>query len=117
MAQTPGIARVSWNQAKIAVEKGATYKGAGSKANPVILGTEVNHSFEFQPGSLKATTALKKGQRFLDLYQAGPGELIVQLDTGQVFTHPDAVLTERPEMSTDGGKVPLEWFFGEGTER
>ncbi|MBW6402032.1 phage tail tube protein [Roseomonas sp. HJA6] len=117
MAQTPGILRITWNRANIAVEKGATYKPAGNKANPVVLGTEVNHSFEFQQGSLKATTALKKGQRFLDLYQPGPGELIVRLDTGHVFSHPDAVLMERPEMNSEGGKVALEWFFGEGMEQ
>lgn len=117
MAQTPGIMRVRWNGANIPVEKGATYKAAGNKANPVVLGTEINYSYEFQQGSAKATTALKRGQRFLELYQAGPGELIVTLDTGQVFAHPDAVLTERPEMNTDGGKVPLEWFFGAGTEQ
>jgi hypothetical protein len=106
-----------WNSANVPVEKGATYKPAGMKANPVLLGTEVNHSMEFQQGSAKATTALKRGQRFTELYRAGPGELIVTLDTGQQFTHPDAVLMESPEMNSDGGKVPLEWFFGAGTER
>lgn len=117
MAQVPGIVSVAWNRANIPMEKGVTFKPAGDKANPVILGREVNHSVEFQQGTLKGTTALKKGQRFLSLYVPGPGELRIKLDTGQQFAYPDAVLVERPEMNGDGGKIPLEWFFGEGTEQ
>ena len=117
MAQTPGIVSIRWNRANLPVEKGATYKPAGRKANPVITGTEVNHSFEYQQGTAKGTTVLKKGQKFTALYVPGPGELIVRLDTGQQFAHPDAVLVETPEMKSDGGKISLEWFFGAGTEQ
>lgn len=117
MAQTPGIMTASWNGANISLEKGATYKPAGRKANPVVTGTEVHHSFEFQQGTAKGTTVLKKGQKFTSLYVPGPGELRVTLDTGQRFSHPDAVLVETPEMNSDGGKIPLEWFFGTGTEQ
>jgi len=117
MAQVPGIVRIRWNGANLPVEKGATYKAAGAKMNRQPLGTEVNYSAEFMPGEAKATTALKRGQRFTDLYRAGPGELLVTLDTGQVFSHADAVLEETPELNTEGGKVPLTWFFGPGTEQ
>jgi len=117
MAQTPGIVSVAWNRANIAMEKGVNFKPAGKKANPIIVGTEVHYSFEFQQGTLKGTTVLKKGQKFTALYVPGPGELRVKLDTGQQFSYPDAVLVETPEMNGDGGKIPLEWFFGEGTEQ
>lgn len=118
MAATLGIIRLRWNGATIAVEKGAKYKPAGRKANPVVLGTEVNHAYEFQNGTAKGTTALKRGQRFTELYAPGAGELQVHCDTGQVFTHPDAVLEETPEMTSgEGGKLELSWFFGTGTEQ
>jgi hypothetical protein len=115
MAQTPGIMFARWGSANIPLEKGATYKAAGLKANPVNIGRETNHSMEYQEGRAKGTTVLKKGQRFTDLYQTGENELILTLDTGQVFTH-QAILTETPELNSDGGKVPLEWFFGPGKE-
>ena len=115
--QTPGIVRVRWNNANLPMEKGAKYKPAGRKANQVVLGEEVNFSYEFQAGEFSGTSALKRGQRFTDLYVPGPGELQGHLDPGQVFTHPDAVLEETPEMNSDGGKIELKWFFGRGTEQ
>ena len=118
MARTLGIIRMRWNGVNIPVEKGATYKPAGRKANAVVLGTEVNHAFEFQAGAAKGKTALKAGQRFTDLYAAGEGELQVTCDSGQRFTHVDAVLEETPEMTSgQGGEIELSWFFGPGTEQ
>lgn len=113
MAQSVGIIDIVWNGRKIPVEKGAKYKPGGLKANRVVQGRQVHHAYEFKEGEATGTTALLRGQRFTELYAPGPGTLQVLLDTGQCYTHPDAVLEETPEMTGgEGGKIELKFFFG-----
>ena len=59
---------------------------------------------------VSATTHLKRGQRFTDLYSVDEGELQVICDTGQTYVFTDAFLTERPEMTSgEGGKIEMKW--------
>lgn len=112
MSQAVGIIDIVWNGARIAVEKGATFKLPGTKNNTVTYGRGAVRSQEFTAGHAKCTTVLLKGQK-VAIYTADEGELQIQLDTGQTIVSYDAwLLDPNPEITGgEGGKVSLEWNF------
>lgn len=117
MTQVVGIVDIVWQGKNIPVEKGAKYKPSAIKNNPVEYGRKVGRAQEFKGGEATATTAFEKGQRLSDLYTCEEGELQVHLDTGQVYVHPDAFLSDVIEITGgEGGKVQLKWSFGPGEE-
>ncbi|MFN7001787.1 MAG: phage tail tube protein, partial [Elioraea tepidiphila] len=71
MAQTLGIVDVVWRGRRLPVEKGAKFKPGGLVSKPVVTGRRVDRAEEFQPGEVKATTVLLRGQRLADLYSTG----------------------------------------------
>ncbi|MBA4222229.1 MAG: hypothetical protein C0458_15990 [Methylobacterium sp.] len=117
MTQVLGIVDIVWQGRNIPVEKGAKLKLGGIMNKPVVYGRKVGRAQEFAGSEIEATTVLERGQKFKELYSVGEGELQVQCDTGQVFTWPDAFLTDQREMTGgEGGKVPLKWSGGEPEE-
>jgi len=117
MTQLVGIIDIVWRGVFVPVEKGAKYKPAAIKNNAMAYGRQVGRAQEFVPGEATATTHFAKGRRLKDLYTSEEGELQVHLDTGQVYVHPDAFLTEPIELTGgEGGKVELKWAFGPGEE-
>ena len=112
MAQAVGIIDIVWKGARIAVEKGATFKLPGEKNNTVVYGRGAARSQEYVAGHCKCTTILLKGQKVSDLYTSTEGELQIHCDTGQIIVSYDAWLLDRPEVTGgEGGKVALEWNF------
>lgn len=110
MPQLLGIVDVVWKGVKIPIEKGAKLKLGGIQNNAVIYGRQVGRAQEFVATEVSATTHLKRGQRFTDLYSVDEGELQVICDTGQTYVFTDAFLTERPEMTSgEGGKIEMKW--------
>ncbi len=108
-----GIVDISWKGQRIPVEKGAKLKLGGTKRNAVVQGRQVGFAEEFEASEITATTNLARGQKFLDLYAGGEGELQALCDTGQTYVWSDAFLTERPELTSgEGGKVELKWMAG-----
>lgn len=117
MTQVLGIVDIVWQGRNIPVEKGAKLKLGGIANAPVVYGRKVGRAQEFKPSEIEATTTLERGQHFKQLYQVGEGELQVQCDTGQIYTFPDAFLTDQREMTGgEGGKVPLKWSAGDYEE-
>lgn len=118
MAQTLGIAEISWRGKDVPVEKGSKLKLGGIKNNSVINGQTVSRAQEYEASEVSVTTSLYKDQRFRSMWTAEEGELIVRCDTGQTYTFPDAFLTDLPTMSADGsgGKIELKWAAGNWTE-
>lgn len=119
MAQTLGIVDIVWKGQKIPVEKGAKIRVGGLKQTAVTSGRRVDFAQEFQPTEVTATTTLRRGQRFADLYSLGEGELQVICDTGQTFIMSDAFLVDdRPEITGgEGGKIELKWSAGAPEEQ
>ncbi|GGG31012.1 hypothetical protein GCM10010964_18690 [Caldovatus sediminis] len=111
--QLLGIVDIVWQGRRIPVEKGAKLKLGGLKNNAIPYGRQVGRAQEFEPSEITATTHLRRGQRFSDLYAVDEGELQVICDTGQTYVFADAFLTDRPEMTSgEGGKIELKWAAG-----
>lgn len=117
MAQTLGILDVTWQGRNLAVDKGAKFKLGGLKKTALIAGRQVHYANEFEASEITATIPLPRGQRLLDLYPTGTGELQIVCDTGQTYVFADAFLTNRPEATAgEGGKIELVWSAGEAEE-
>jgi len=117
MAQSVGIVEITWRGVNIPVEKGAKLKLGGIKNNPVIAGRGVSRAQEWVASEITATTPLFRQQRYSSLWDEGEGELIVQCDTRQSYTFPDAFLTDPPEITGgEGGKLELKWVGGQWSE-
>lgn len=118
MAQVLGVIDIVWKGTNIPVEKGAKLRLGGMKNNPVTYGRKVGRAQEFQGSEVTAKTHLEKGQSWRDIYHPGEGELQVHCDTGQVFTFPDAFLSDDipPMTGGGGGEIELKWSAGEWEE-
>lgn len=117
--QTLGIIDIIWNGVKIPVEKGTgSYTPGGMQNKPVVAGRQVFRSQEFVMSEAEITTVFKKGDSLLALVNPGvEGELQVQCDTGQTYTHSDAFIVDKPKITAgDGGKVVIKWNAGEPLE-
>lgn len=115
--QTLGIVDLVWRGEKLPIEKGGKYERGGLKNMPVIYGRQVGRSQEFVAGKVTATMPLERGRSLSALFASGEGELQVLCDTGQSYVHNDAFITNTPNHTGgDGGKVELEFAFGEGEE-
>lgn len=113
MAQVLGIVDIVWKGVNIPVEKGAKVKLGGLRNNPVIYGRRVDRAQEFVASEISATTALRRDQRYTDLFTVEEGELQVHCDTGQTFVFADAFMTDPPELTGgEGGKAELKWQAG-----
>jgi hypothetical protein len=114
VAKALGIVDIIWKGRTMQPEKGATYKPGGIKNNAVVGGRKVHHAAEFEAGEVKCTVPWLRDYRIEDFEPGEAGLLQVVCDTGQVFSHDDAFLTERPELkANEGGKVELKWAVGE----
>lgn len=108
--QTLGIVDIIWRGRAISVEKGAKIKVGGLKNNVVNYGRRTARAQEYEGSEVTATTALEKGQRYGNLWDAEEGELQVVCDNGQTFIIRDAFLTDHPEVTGgEGGKIELKW--------
>lgn len=118
MAQTIGLAQITWRGRQLPIEKGAKLKLGGLKNNVVINGQAAARSQEFEASEITATTSLYANQSMNSFWSAEEGELIVVCDTKQTFTFPDAFLTDVPTITADGqgGKIELKWSAGLWTE-
>ena len=119
MAQTLGVMKIVWRGVDYDVETGATYQRPGFDQKPVTTNSRKGHyAQEPVQGTCTATVPLMRGQRLSELTADGPGELQVHCDTGQIFVHPDAYRMGPPPQATggEGGKIQMQWGFGEGEE-
>lgn len=118
MAKVLGVVDILWRGVNIPVEAGASYKPAGMMQKPVTYGRRVGNAQEFAAGQCTAVTNLEQGQSLGELLARGEGELQVKCDTGQTFVHPDAFYSgDIPTVTgNEGGKISLQWAFGEGEE-
>lgn len=118
MAQVLGIVDIVWKGKNIPVEKGAKLRLGGMKNNPVTYGRKVGRAREFQGSEVTAKTHFEKGQRWGDLYDDGEGELQVHCDTGQIYTFPDAFLSDDIPSLTGGagGEIECKWSGGQYEE-
>ena len=117
MAQAVGIIDVIWRGRRLPVEKGAKFLLGGIKNAPVVYGRGVARSQEMVGGTLEFTTIFQRGQTYADLFSPEEGELQIHLDTGQIYTMPDAFQTERASVTGgEGGKVALKFEFGPNWE-
>ena len=116
MAASIGIIELWWKGTKYAVIKGASLKLPGVKNNDQPAGYELVRSQEFQAGSVRATVLIKAGMSLAALNAGAEAELQVKADTGQIWTFPDAFITENPELSDDGGKAPVVWHMSTYSE-
>ena len=117
MAQALGLVQITWNGVNIPVEKGSTFQNGGLQQKPVINGRQVDYANEYVAGKASATKRLLRGDRLLGIWTAGQGEVQFLCDTGQTYSHPAAFLTNTVNWTAgEGGKVKLEFAFGECTE-
>lgn len=111
MAQSVGILRIWWMGTQYDVIKGSSLRLAGARNVTQVAGYSAHRSQEFQPGEVKATPLLLRGQSLATFTPGAEGELQVQADTGQSWTIPDAFILDAPTMTDDGGKMPITWNF------
>ncbi|MDI4664716.1 phage tail tube protein [Xanthobacter autotrophicus] len=118
MPQVLGIINITWRGRRIDVEKGAKLKLGGLKNNVVVYGRKAGRAQEFVNSEITATTHLERGKSYRSLYDTEEGELVVECDTGQIYTFPDAFLMDGPPEMTggEGGKIELKWGAGEYEE-
>ena len=116
MAQSVGILRIWWKGVKYDCTKGSSIRLPTYQNVTQVAGDTAHRSENFQPGEVKATPLLLKGQSLAAFNPGSEGELQVQADTGQVWTFPDAFLLSAPTMTDDGGKMPVTWNSSTYTE-
>lgn len=116
MAQSVGILTIWWKGVKYDCAKGSSLRLPGMQNVTQVAGTTAHRSQQFQPGEVKATPLLLKGQSLAAFIPDDEGELQAQADTGQVWTLPDAFLLSAPTMTDDGGKMPVTWNCSTYTE-
>ncbi|GLK85686.1 phage tail tube protein [Ancylobacter defluvii] len=117
MAQSLGIIDIQWKGTKLDVEPGGKLLLGGMQNKGVTTGQKRKFAREFKESIITATRTFDRGMSASDLYDPDAGELQVHCDTGQIFTFPDAFMTERPELTAgDGGKAECKWEAGQYEE-
>jgi len=117
MAQGLGLISVIWNGVKIAVEKGGNFENGGLVKKATINGQQVDYANEMKAGKATVTKRLLRGEQLAGIFQGAQGELQLLCDTGQTYVAPDAFITNTMNWTAgDGGKVKVEWNFGEALE-
>jgi hypothetical protein len=118
MAQTIGLARITWRGQGLDVKAGAKAKIGGMKNNEVLLGRSVDRAQEFEVSEISATIGFRRGQSLKALFDTTEGALVIEGDNGVTYAWPDAFLVNRPEFTADGkgGEVELMWRGGEPEE-
>jgi hypothetical protein len=117
MAQVLGLVQVNWNGSNIPVEKGSKVKLGGLLQKPVITGSQVDYTTEYDASEVTVVTTLKKGDALYSIFTPGAGPLIVTCDTGQTYSWGDGFITNLPEFTAgDGGKVSIKWNASQAVE-
>ncbi|MCP9320104.1 phage tail tube protein [Acetobacter persici] len=115
MAANPGdvigIVAIYLGTRQLDCVQGSNIRLSGRKNTAVTTGYRTRTAASYQNGEVNATVVLGTGD---DLDWPDPssrGPLQVRCDTGQVVAIQDGILEQKPQISDNGGKAPLRWFF------
>lgn len=116
MAQSLGIVGLSWRGQRLQHDNDVKVQLPGFKKTVSPHGTGANWSNGFVQGKVSATIQMVKGMLYEEIFGGDEGELQVITDIGTIYVFPRAVITDRPEFGSAGGKTPVTWEMGEVEE-
>lgn len=106
-----GIVQIYVGSTLLDCVQGSNIRLPGRKNTAVETGYRTRTAASYQHGEVNATTVLGTGDGLDQFDPSSRMAIQVRCDTGQVIAISDAILEQKPQISDNGGKAPLKWFF------